>query len=411
MGPPPFVPAPAIQIAQAVSLVGGQAWIVGGWVRDFLLGRPSKDLDIEVSGLSSQDLHQVLSDMGSVRKVGRSFPIFKFQHPQYDIDLSLPRKQCLPDGTLQLDPHIDLEESARGRDLTINAMALNPLNGDIEDPFAGQPDIEDQTLRAVDIHRFGEDPLRVVRVARFAAQLGFKVDDELQRCCRRIDISNVAPERTGGEIWKLFTAPHVTNGVRIADEINLWPQLIDDIEVTPSGPEMVGLKQWMSFRTELGSPVRAVTVALGILLHRTSKSGLENTLNRLDVYRKDGLDMRAELIWALSRWRDLSLRHDDAALKWASERGELAISLAIAQAINPDIDLTAAWHRTKELGILHCPLMPLVMGRDLIELGFSPGIRLGQALETIRAAQLDGRISTPEEAFQLAKKELNHLID
>ena len=411
MGNPPPIPKPVIQIAQAIALAGGRTWIVGGWVRDYLLGRSSKDVDIEVSGLSFTQLHDVLSNIGPVRAVGRSFPIFKFHHSDYEIDLALPRKHSHPDGTVEVDPNLSLKESARGRDLRLNAMALDPLSGELSDPFGGQQDLNDQVLRAVDITRFGEDPLRVIRVARFAAQLNFQPDAELEQCAKEVNISDVASERIGGELWKIFTAPYPIRGVKTGCRIEMWSRLIEDVNFNETNVEIAALERWAPHRSQLGSPTRAVTVALGILLHPLSGQGLENTLNRLDIHRKNGLDMRAELLCALTRWRELSVRHDDAALKWASEQGELAISLGIARALEPKADLTLAWNRARELGILFCPLMPLVLGRDLIELGFSPGKGLGQVLHHIRAAQLDGRISTPEEAIQLAKNELTPFID
>ena len=234
---------------------------------------------------------------------------------------------------------------------------------------------------------------------------------ELLRSCVFVNISDVASERIGGELWKIFTAPYPIRGVKTGCRIEMWSRLIEDVNFNETNVEIAALERWAPHRSQLGSPTRAVTVALGILLHPLSGQGLENTLNRLDIHRKNGLDMRAELLCALTRWRELSVRHDDAALKWASEQGELAISLGIARALEPKADLTLAWNRARELGILFCPLMPLVLGRDLIELGFSPGKGLGQVLHHIRAAQLDGRISTPEEAIQLAKNELTPFID
>ena len=126
MGNPPPIPKPVIQIAQAIALAGGRTWIVGGWVRDYLLGRSSKDVDIEVSGLSFTQLHDVLSNIGPVRAVGRSFPIFKFHHSDYEIDLALPRKHSHPDGTVEVDPNLSLKEF-RKNSSTITTQFTHPI--------------------------------------------------------------------------------------------------------------------------------------------------------------------------------------------------------------------------------------------------------------------------------------------
>ena len=132
-------------------------------------------------------------------------------------------------------------------------------------------------------------------------------------------------------------------------------------------------------------------------------------MDRLDIHRHEGLDMRSEIGIAIGRHQALAENSDLSSLMWAAETGELAISLGLAMALEPRDSLTGAMEQALANGILHAPVLPLLMGRDLVELGFEPGAALGQVLQTIRAAQLDGRISTPEEARNLAIQQTSRL--
>jgi hypothetical protein len=132
-------------------------------------------------------------------------------------------------------------------------------------------------------------------------------------------------------------------------------------------------------------------------------------MDRLDIHRYEGLDMRSEISIAIGRHQALAESSNLSSLMWAAENGELAISLGLAMAMDPRESLTQAMEQAQAKGILHAPVLPLLMGRDLLELGVTPGAALGQLLQAIRAEQLDGRISTPEEARSLAIQRLSHL--
>ena len=160
-----------LAIARAVRDAGGRALIVGGWVRDRLLGRDAKDVDLEVYGLSADRLKEVLASFGSVNTVGESFTVYKVA----DLDVSLPRRES-KNGRghrgfeVTGDPELSIEEAARRRDFTINAIAWDPLIEEYLDPFNGRADLEHRLLRAVDVRTFGEDSLRVLRAVQFAAR-------------------------------------------------------------------------------------------------------------------------------------------------------------------------------------------------------------------------------------------------
>src|SRR5688572_31175136 len=148
----------ATAIARSVREAGGRALVVGGWVRDRLLGRPSKDIDIEVFGIGAAELRALLEGFGHVNTVGESFTVYKVR----DLDVSIPRRESKVGRghrgfEVTGDPHLSVEEAARRRDFTINAISWDPLSGEYLDPHGARADLERRVLRAVDPRTFGED--------------------------------------------------------------------------------------------------------------------------------------------------------------------------------------------------------------------------------------------------------------
>src|SRR6187399_2495565 len=141
----------ALEIARAVNQAGGRALIVGGWVRDRLLGRDSKDIDIEVFGLAAGALRSLLDRLGRVEAVGESFQVYQIG----EIDVSLPRRESKAGRghrgfDVTGDPSMTVAEAARRRDFTVNAIAWDPLDDEYIDPFDGRNDLAMRRLRAVD---------------------------------------------------------------------------------------------------------------------------------------------------------------------------------------------------------------------------------------------------------------------
>ena len=198
---------PNKEVMEAIHKAGGRAIVVGGWVRDHLLGIESKDIDIEVLGLAAEELERVLGSCGKVNAVGRAFGVFKAGDD--NTDYSLPRTDSKINKKhtgfeVRMDPDLGFKEAAKRRDLTINAMGMDALTGEILDPHGGQRDLAQGTLRATDPERFGEDPLRGVRVAQLGARLEMRPDTELVEICRGLDLKEIAAERMGEEMKKLL---------------------------------------------------------------------------------------------------------------------------------------------------------------------------------------------------------------
>lgn len=193
------------EIAKAVQAAGGRTYYIGGFVRDRILGMPTKDVDIEAHGIEADKLRDILSGFGEVNTIGKNFGIYSIRG--YNIDIALPRQEKNTgrghrDFEVYTDPFLGTEAAARRRDFTVNAMMEDVLTGEVIDHFGGMQDLKDGVLRHIDDESFVEDPLRVLRGAQFAARFGFTVAPETVELCRSIDLSALPPERVETELQK-----------------------------------------------------------------------------------------------------------------------------------------------------------------------------------------------------------------
>ena len=215
-------------IAELVRARGGRALVVGGHVRDRLLGRPSKDLDVEVFGLGADALRALLGEFGAVSAFGRAFGVMRVAG--LAADFALPR-------TVAGDAPDDFAAAARGRDLTINAIGLDPLTEELLDPLGGRADLAARVLRAADPARFAEDPLRGLRVVQLAARYGMTPDAELVALCRALDLAGLPGDRLRTEWDKLLLeAERPSLGLAVLRETDL-------LRFVPELAALVGVRQ------------------------------------------------------------------------------------------------------------------------------------------------------------------------
>src|ERR1041385_2212161 len=166
------IPEKVLSLARAIHEAGGRALLVGGCVRDELMGKQPKDWDVEVYGIDPARLRSLLDQFGEVNVVGEAFTVYKLGS---HLDISIPRRERKTGRghrafVIEGNPSISLEEAKSRRDFTINAILQDPLTSEIIDPFAGAKDIDAKILRAVSPQTFSEDSLRVLRAAQFAAR-------------------------------------------------------------------------------------------------------------------------------------------------------------------------------------------------------------------------------------------------
>jgi tRNA nucleotidyltransferase (CCA-adding enzyme) len=442
-----------LAIARSVRDAGGRALIVGGWVRDRLLGRDAKDIDIEVYGLPAERLKEVLASFGSVNTVGESFTVYKVA----DLDVSLPRRESKVGRghrgfEVTGDPHLSVEEAARRRDFTINAIAWDPLTDEYLDPHDGRADLERRVLRVVDPRTFGDDSLRVLRAVQFAARFDCTLDPAAFELCRAIPLDDLPCERIWGEVEKLLRqASRPSIGLSLARDLGiverLWPELhalIDcpqDPEWHPEGDVWIhtlmvvdGARQRID---DLPMP-KQNAVMLGALLHDVGKpsttafedgrirsrgheaAGVEpatRVLDALNVRTMEGYDVRREVLGitayhlAPGSWFKAPQPVGDGAFRRLAAKVDLELLARVAAADcagrGGHHDCSAMdWFldRARALGVQHAPPAPLLMGRHLLDLGIPPGPAMGELLKQVYERQLDGEVQTLEEAINEARR-------
>jgi tRNA nucleotidyltransferase (CCA-adding enzyme) len=443
----------AVAVARAVRDAGGRALIVGGWVRDRLMGGPSKDIDVEVFGIDPGPLKEILQAFGSVNIVGESFTVYKVA----GLDVSLPRRESKTGRghrgfTVTGDPALPLTEAARRRDFTMNAIAWDPLTGEYEDPFGGRGDIERRLLRAVDPQTFGDDSLRVLRAIQFAARFEFTVDAETKVLCRSIPLDDLPAERIWGEMEKLLLRPQKPSlGFELALELGVIERLFPELNALvgcPQEPEwhpegdvwvhtLLVIDEARKRIDDLGYP-QQVAVMLGAVCHDLGKPGTTAfidgrirsidhedqgvppataLLDRLNVHSLQGYDVRREVLGMVANHLKPGMfckaqpPVGDGAFRRLAQKVDLELLARVARADcegrGGGFDCSAMdWfvQRARELGVEHAPPDPFVKGRHLIALGVAPGPALGEVLREVYERQLDGRVADFDAAFALAQE-------
>lgn len=214
---------------------------VGGAVRDFLRGVTPHDFDYVVVGGTTYAMEK----MGFC-KVGKRFPVFL--HPETKDEYALARKEIKvgdkhTDFKFIFDKNVTLEEDIQRRDFTCNALARDIDNGEIVDYVGGKKDIENKILRHVNAEHFVEDPLRAIRLCRFAAQLDFMPAQDTLELCRKMVadgmLAHLSPERIWSELYKAMLNPKFYRFIEVAREIGALAVILPEVEKLWSSPEML----------------------------------------------------------------------------------------------------------------------------------------------------------------------------
>lgn len=228
-----FVTYPTLSsILDEIEKQKGVAYFVGGMVRDILLNRQTKDLDIEIHDLQEDQLVALLKRFGHVDYVGKSFGVFKLHG--LDVDWSLPRTDSAGrKPTVIIDPYMSIEDAFRRRDLTINAMGINIKTKELVDPFGGRDDLAKGLLRSPDIALFEQDPLRFFRVMQFISRFDMRPDKQLENVCKSMNLKDVSRDRIEQEFAKmLLKSDHPSLGIRWLKDINRLSERLPELWAT-----------------------------------------------------------------------------------------------------------------------------------------------------------------------------------
>jgi tRNA nucleotidyltransferase (CCA-adding enzyme) len=310
-----------IKICNLIKQNGGTAYLVGGYVRDRLLGIESKDIDIEVFGIEYPKLKELLSTLGAIKEVGKSFGVIKLDNidislprrerksgrghkgfditfdPHMYIDISLPRRERKSGRghkgfDITFDPHMSTKDAARRRDLTINSIMYDPLQNSYRDHFNGKFDLEWGIIRHIDDKSFAEDPLRILRIAQFMSRFQFSVHPMTSELCKSLlcELKDLPKERIFEELTKLLM-----RGVKPSLGFN-WLLDIGALEILfPELYDIVGVEQGTKHHAEgdvwthtmmamdtVPLEERELHIMLAILLHDTGKALIESAVDEND---------------------------------------------------------------------------------------------------------------------------------
>lgn len=462
------VPEKILQIAAAAAAEGGRALLVGGCVRDILKGWKTKDWDLEVYAVEPVRLREILDRFGPVNVVGEAFTVYKLGH---DLDVSLPRRERKSGRghrafVIEGDPEMSIEDATRRRDFTINAILMDPLTSEIIDPFNGQEDLRRGVLTAVSLDTFGEDSLRVLRAAQFAARFEFGIDPATAALCRTIDVTDLPAERIWGEMEKLLLqAKRPSIGIQLLNEFTVIEQLFPELarlinvqqdpEWHPEGDvfvhTLIVIDEARKLIDDLARP-RQITIMLAAVAHDFGKPSTtefveghwrsrgheeagvaptESFLDRLNVHTLDGYDVRRQVIALVKEHLkpgEFYKKKDEVgegAFRRLARRCEPELLYRVAKA--DTLGRNAEWvppekwydaepqewflQRVRELELMEGAPKPILLGRHLLELGLTPGPRIGEVTRAVYEMQLDGRVKTLEDARAVAQKLINESRD
>ena len=445
----------ALAVAHAARARGGRALVVGGFVRDRLLGRASKDLDLEVFGVPESALPAMLGAIGRVEPVGRAFPVYKLG----PIDVALPRRESKSGRghtafTVQGDPTMSFADAARRRDFTMNAISWDPLTDEFVDPFDGRADIGARRLRVVDPATFADDSLRVLRALQFAARFEATLDDEAAAICRAIRLDDLPAERLWGEFEKLLlVAERPSIGFALARSLGVVEQMLPEMVPLydcPQDPEwhpegdvwthtLMVIDEARRRNADLDRP-RLATIMLSAVCHDLGKPATTavidgrwrspgheaagvapatQLLDRFNINTLDGFDVRRQVLAitaehlrpsAFFKAKD-TVR--DGAFRRLAARVDLELLVRFGRADchgrSGTFDCSAMdWflERARALGVEHAAPKPILLGRHLLDLGVPPGPRMGEILRAVYERQLDGAVSSLDDALTAARAEI-----
>ncbi len=457
------IPEPLLEVLRAVRRIG-RPRLVGGCVRDWLLGLEPKDFDVEVPGTNFDELQRVLAPFGSTDLVGRSFGVIKLRLEGVEYDFSLPRRESKTGAghrgfRIDADANITDAEAAARRDFTINAIAYDPFADTLIDPHDGRRDLERRVLRHTS-SAFSEDPLRVLRAFQFAARFDLTLAPETAALSRSIADAyrELAVERVWGE-WAKWAekSTRPSRGLLVLEDCGWlvhFPEVaalrgtLQDPEWHPEGDvfthtlhccdAMVRLPEWQH-----AEPARKRLLLLAILAHDFGKPattvfgerrgrqrwispGHESAGGPLSETFLTRIGAPRELIERVRPLVVLHLAHHSGQGEFSDQRiRRLARKLAPATieelclVMRADHDGRPPLHspetlgrieelntRSASLALARTAPRPLLLGRHLITLGQSPGPDFRKVLDLAFEAQLDGAFADEAGAMAWAK---NHL--
>jgi poly(A) polymerase len=426
----------ARRITSELKASGHPAFLVGGCVRDLLLGRDPQDYDV-VTGATPAE---VLSLYPKANRVGAHFGVVLVREGEAVVEVATFRSDhAYADGRHpgQVVFESDPREDVIRRDFTINALLMNPDTGEVIDYVNGRADLAAGLVRAIGDpeRRFQEDHLRMPRAVRFAARLGFSIDPATMRAIQRLHslVTRVSAERIRDELTRILTEGGARRGFELLDESGLLGDVLPEISA------MQGVEQPPEFHPEgdvwthtlmmldgLQSP--SDTLAWGVLLHDVGKPGTFRRAPgriRFDGHVELGVNLARDILRRLKfsnavsdqvlalvtnhmKFKDVP-RLKESTLKRFLRLPDFAEHLELHRldCANSNRNLET-WEfvseKVKEIPPEQLKPPRVLSGADLIAAGYRPGPQFSEMLQSIEDAQLEGLIHDRDEAMRLVQE-------
>jgi tRNA nucleotidyltransferase (CCA-adding enzyme) len=430
----PDLPGRLLSIAGDIRSAGGRAFLVGGWVRDALLGKDCRDYDIEVYDLTQDELVPILKKYGRTNLVGKAFGVIHLAMKGLSLDFSFPRTESKVGYghrgfVVHTNEKLSFKEAALRRDFTINAMGMELPELTLCDPYGGIDDLKKGLLRHVG-PAFVEDSLRILRGVQFASRFALTLAPETVELCRTLSLSDLSIERLFEEFKKWLLKPGKPSlGLRAFLDIRLneffpevsplrgsWDDLgemLDNMENVRRGlakaNDDAGTAAIDNAECAALSDDQMMEFAFAAFLcgnPETALKFLERITNETHLLKNVPL-----LLGAYSNL-PLGIVNDAPQLRrLAVKLGGLKLLCLLAKATPRKFYAEAGdaefpeklWQAAANLDLIEVAPQPYLMGKMLMELGFKPGKQMGEIIKQSFELQLDGKITNAEEAIAWAK--------
>jgi tRNA nucleotidyltransferase (CCA-adding enzyme) len=428
----PDLPKRLLSIAGEIRGAGGRAFLVGGWVRDALLGKDCRDYDVEVYDLTQDELVPILKKYGRTNLVGKAFGVIHLAMKGLSLDFSFPRTESKVGYghrgfVVHTDEKLSFKEAALRRDFTINAMGMELPELTLCDPYGGIDDLKKGLLRHVG-PAFVEDSLRILRGVQFASRFALNLAPETVELCRTLSLADLSIERLFEEFKKWLLKPGKPSmGLRAFLDIKLneffpevfplrnsWDalgEMLDNMEMARRKLESEGNAlsdaQAMEFAFAAflcGSP----ETSLKFLERITNETHLLkivplllNEYSNLDFAIASNAPALRRLAVKLGGLKLLCL------LVKCTPREFFANNACAGDACASDAAFPEKlWQAAADLNLLDAAPQPFLMGKMLMEMGMKPGKEMGELIKQSFELQLDGKITSTEEAIAWAREHI-----
>lgn len=453
-----ILPKNLLDISSAINAAGGKIYLVGGWVRDFILGTPSHDYDLEVYGLDMEQLFNILVRYAKPNLVGKAFGIITMSMEGVNFDFAFPRTENkIAPGhkgfAVTSDPFLSFEVASSRRDFTINSMGIQIPEMELVDFHHGVRDLEAKVLRHVS-DAFSEDPLRVLRAIQFAARFEMDIAPETCDLCKKLSLKELPPERIYGEFKKLLLKS-------AKPSIGLeWMRKLDLLDYFPELKALIGVQQepewhpegdvWIhnnmvideaaKLRSDEYNEFDNMALMLGALCHDFGKPnsttfsdgrwrspahdvrGEKPTRDFLNRLTRETALIETVVVFVREHLKPALLHKARAELKPSAIR-RLALRVDIEKLVRvatadhfgrttPDAlarEFPAGeWllEQSKNLNVLENKPKPFLTGKFLVSLGMKPGPEMGKLITESFELQLEGEIENVIEAERWARTQL-----